>query len=502
MRKREGDANVLTLAEELGLGGYHLASRVRKAFRRLAQSEQAALIGAVNLDAARRHLVYLRDGGQDAIVVFPWPVAVLPDQLSYVHFVSLTVQNALKRLPELYFQDFAVREVLKVTSEEEEWLWQCWGPSQRDNNPIFGRLDAVIDFTSPMWKNSLKFMEPNMSGIGGLHMVPTAERIVQERVLPRLVAQDPDLRLELAPDIRELLMQEIRDHLDAIGRAAKTICFVEPKYSHSGIDEQEELARYFHDTYGMKVLHADPSELSLAGEDVVYGGEAIDLAYRDYTVNDLLALGRTGVDVTAMKALFKQNRMISSIAAELDQKSCWEVLTDSRLASKYFSSDERQIFRRHVLWTRIVSDRRTSLPDGDEGDLLSFVRSDRETLVMKPNRSCGGEGVVIGTAATEAEWDNATERAVADPARWVVQQLASIPVHEFPVVGPDGVVHTEPFHVVMGFAPTQYGVAILGRASQKQVVNVAQRGGMCVVFVGRMTTRLHGPAAVMRGEGI
>jgi hypothetical protein len=38
MRKREGDANVLTLAEELGLGGYHLASRVRKAFRRLAQS--------------------------------------------------------------------------------------------------------------------------------------------------------------------------------------------------------------------------------------------------------------------------------------------------------------------------------------------------------------------------------------------------------------------------------------------------------------------------------
>jgi hypothetical protein len=54
----------------------------------------------------------------------------------------------------------------------------------------------------------------------------------------------------------------------------------------------------------------------------------------------------------------------------------------------------------------------------------------------------------------------------------------------------------------MGFAPTQYGVAILGRASQKQVVNVAQRGGMCVVFVGRMTTRLHGPAAVMRGEGI
>ena len=492
---------MLTLAEEIGLGGYHLASRVRKAFRRLPQADQAGLIAAVNQDAGRRHLVYLREGQQDVISVFPWPVAALPDQLSYIHFVSLTVQNALKRLPEMYFQDFAVREVLRITPEEEEWLWQCWGPSQRDNNPIFGRLDAVVDFTSPMWKNSLKFMEPNMSGIGGLHMVPTAERIVQERVLPQLEAQDGDLRLELAPDIRELLMQAIRDHLDTIGRPARNICFVEPKYVSSGIDEQEELAQYFHATYGMKVLHADPAELSLAGGEVLYAGEKIDLVYRDYTVNDLLALGRTGVDVSPMKELFRQNRMISSIAAELDQKSCWEVLTDPRIAGKYFSSDERQIFRRHILWTRIVSDRKTSLPDGNEGDLLEFVRGERETLVMKPNRSCGGEGVVIGTAASDAEWQAAIERAVADPARWVVQQLASSPVHEFPVIGPDGVVHTEPFHVVLGFAPTQYGVAILGRASQKQVVNVAQRGGMCVVFIGRMTSRLHGPAA-MRGEGI
>ena len=117
----------------------------------------------------------------------------------------MTVQNALKRLPELYFQDFAVREVLRLPAEEEAWLLECWGPSQRDNNPIFGRLDAVIDFTSPMWKNSLRFMEPNMSGIGGLYLVPTAERVIADLVLPRLAAQDAQLQLELPPDIRERL---------------------------------------------------------------------------------------------------------------------------------------------------------------------------------------------------------------------------------------------------------------------------------------------------------
>ena len=390
-------------------------------------------------------------------------------------------------------QDFSCREALRIPAEDEAWLLECWGPSQRENNPIFGRLDAVIDFTSPMWKNSLRFMEPNMSGIGGLNLVPASERMIAEIVLPHLVGQDADLQLELAPDIRELLMQSIGEHLESLGRPAKSICFVEAKYAGSGIDEQEDVARYFHDQYGLKVMHADPRELSLTGDEVYYAGDAVDLVYRDYTVADLLELAKSGGDVRPMKALLKQNRVISSIGAELDQKSCWEVLTDPRITERHFSADERQVFRRHVLWTRIVSDRKTTTPDGRERDLLDFVRRERETLVLKPNRSYGGEGVMLGPAVSQAEWEAAIDLALADPNRCVVQQLASIPVSEFPVVGPDGRVHTEPFHVVMGFAATPSGVAILGRASQKQVVNVAQRGGMCVVLIGRHAARLHGP---------
>jgi hypothetical protein len=91
---------------------------------------------------------------------------------------------------------------------------------------------------------------------------------------------------------------------------------------------------------------------------------------------------------------------------------------------------------------------------------------------------------------------------LADKERWVVQQLAVLPVSEFPVIGPDGKVHVEPFYVVMGFAPSKYGLAIMGRASQKQVVNVAQRGGMCAVVLGRPISRLVGPGQVHMGGGI
>ena len=51
---------------------------------------------------------------------------------------------------------------------------------------------------------------------------------------------------------------------------------------------------------------------------------------------------------------------------------------------------------------------------------------------------------------------------------------------------------------MLGFAPSKYGLSILGRASQKQVVNVAQRGGMCGVMVGRPASRLVGPGPLSR----
>lgn len=483
---------MLTPAEELGLSGLGLATRVRKAFFRIPEEQIVALTERIRAEARRRHLFYERDGVEEIVHIMPMPITVLPDQLAYVHYISQTINNALKRLPDLYLQDPLVREALRLTDDEEQWLADCWGPSQRETNPIFGRLDAMVDFISPMWKDSLKFVEPNMGGIGGLHMIPTGERILADCLGPVLDAVDGELQLQIGRDIRELLVQEMLEHLQALGRPSGSICLIEPKYAESGPIEQERLAEFYRERHGLKVMHADPAELTLRDGEVTYQGERVDLGYRDYAVYDLLALQKQGVDIEPMRVLFQQNRMISSIAAELDQKSCWEVLTEPTLAQKYFSAEERQVFRRHVLWTRVVSDRHTTLPDNSTGSLLDFIRREQERLVMKPNRSYGGHGVVIGHLVSASEWGDAIQQALVDPERSVVQRLARIPVSEFPVVV-DGKVHFEPFYTVMGFASTRYGVSILGRASQKQVVNVAQRGGLCVLMQGRPPTHLHAP---------
>src|SRR5262249_13935258 len=145
---------MLTPAEELGLSGLSLASRVRKAFFKIPEPVLANLLERIHDEATRRHLCYLRDGQLETVRVMACPLTVLPEQLAYIHWVTQTIDNALKRLPELYMQDFAVREALRLSPGEETWLWECWGPSQRENNPMFSRLDAMIDFISPMWKDS------------------------------------------------------------------------------------------------------------------------------------------------------------------------------------------------------------------------------------------------------------------------------------------------------------------------------------------------------------
>lgn len=261
-------------------------------------------------------------------------------------------------------------------------------------------------------------------------------------------------------------------------RHGGAMALIDPKFVMEGTDEQDALEKYYREL-GMPVFHADPSELSLKGNEVLYEGAPIDICYGDYELRDIIALEAERVYVTPLKHLFKTNRMVSSMAGD------FEILTDPNWP-KHFTPGEQEVFQRHVLWTRLRRECPTRGPEGWPVNLLEFTRRNRERLVIKPNRSYGGTGVHLGHSMQQAEWEAAIQTAVTDPnPGWVVQKMARVAVAEFPVVDADGAVHMSPFYFVLGFAATKRGLSILGRASQKQVVNVAQRGGLCTVLVGR-----------------
>ena len=473
---------LLSDADERGLKALSLDSRLRRAFSELPASAVWELAEAVPLHARRHGLTYWRDGREEVINIFLRPTGVLAEQMDCFHTVSLALLEALKRLPDLYLENPAVREVVPLLPEEAAWLRALWTPAHRNAHCVFGRLDAAVDFTSPTWKDTLAFIEPNLVGVGGISLIPGVEEVAMQVIVPALRRVAPDLHLERHKDLRELFMRELQDHLEQIGRPGGNIVLADAKYSGDGPAEFETLRRYYTER-GYPVFYADPAELYLRDDEVWYEGNRVDLLYRDYALADFDCIGEEGGDVEAIRLLFKRNQVVSSMAGDFDHKSTFELLTDSRF-SAFFTPGERQLLRRHVLWTRALTDRATTDPAGDRVALPEYTLANRELLVIKPNRSYGGDRVLLGPTVSDAEWRDAIDQALAEPGDWVVQRMARVAAYEFPVMQPDRTIGVQPFYMVVGFAPTKYGTAVLGRASQKQVVNVAQRGSMCAVLIG------------------
>jgi carboxypeptidase Taq len=499
---------MLSPNESLGLAGTALEGRVRRAANHMSDSALARIAERLQTDAKANEMIYERDGIQDSIRIMLRPLVAMPEQLSYVHNVCLRLTEALKRLPTLYLEDPALRRILAITPDEERWLRDTWTARHRYLSPIYGRLGAVCDFTGAGWQDSLHFMEPNLSGVGGIYYAPLAEQLVASDVVPTLLAHDPGLAIELPRDQRDLFVQVLIDHARALGRNTCHLCFVEPKDVHDGPYEQSVLSRFLAKRHGLTIVHADPRELRCVGDEVFHGDVRIDVVYRDYELRELIALEcELGRRLDSMRLLFHQNRVVSSLVGDFDHKSCWELLTDASIAERLFSGEECRLFRRHVLWTRVVGDRRTTLPNNREGDLLEYARLHRDQLVLKPNRGYGGKGVTLGAGVDVGEWETMLHEAVSkadDPERsWVLQAATRLPVHEFPVVGPDRRVYGEPFYAVMGFAATENGLGTLCRVSQKQVVNVAQYGGMAAVLIARAPSSLRMPKrAASRAESL
>ncbi|HET6208964.1 MAG TPA: hypothetical protein VFD94_01200 [Jatrophihabitans sp.] len=78
-------------------------------------------------------------------------------------------------------------------------------------------------------------------------------------------------------------------------------------------------------------------------------------------------------------------------------------------------------------WSRVVEAGSGIDRDGQQIDLLEYLRSHRSELVLKPADSYSGDGVLVGRTAGEQQWQAAVERAAAADTPWVVQELLAAP---------------------------------------------------------------------------
>ncbi|SDI10348.1 hypothetical protein SAMN05192558_101616 [Actinokineospora alba] len=202
---------------------------------------------------------------------------------------------------------------------------------------------------------------------------------------------------------------------------------------------------------GIRCHLGELGDLSVHGDKLFFGGDRVDVVYRCFDTEQVLADPAALDLVERICKLHEAGEVVLWTPLESNlfvEKGCLALLSDHG-RSGAFSADERTLIDRVVPWTRLLSE--PSLRA--DPDLLDRCRAEREQLILKPTDQFGGHGIVAGWETPEREWLDALHAAASTSA---VIQRRVIPRTE-PAIGPDG--QPETWHAVYGFYYTPTGFA-------------------------------------------
>jgi hypothetical protein len=281
--------------------------------------------------------------------------------------------------------------------------------------------------------------------------------------------------------ISEVVAQELLAHARKLSLRGKLrIGILENREWTTGITEMPSLARYL-EQRGIACTIGDPRELTLHRGGWRLRGEPVDLLYRNMELADLVALETPRRKLAAVRQAFTDDRVVSGLAGDFDHKSLFEVLT-TRPTRAWVEPKARAYLRKHLLWTRLLRHCDSEDKDGEAIDLVRYVRAHKRSLVIKPNRACGGQDVILGPAHSDKAWARAVERALKERGEWVVQSFHVGTRKRFPSLRGRGV---STCFVTYGVVSTPRGFGVVGRACDRPVVNVSRGGGLVALFTAR-----------------
>ncbi len=457
----------------------------RRIVARLTQLSPAAVQdfqGAIREASAAHALDYVQDSGERILIpVNPVPVLPTRRQLGYLARVVRLLNGIVARVGEARLKDPVLQAMLELSEAELEWLSLAAQAPGHPARRVFHRWDAAIELSNDIGAGNTRFFEVNSVDVGGVHYA-AATREVLLAALESVGVRGLSLSSATAGrDPRAVLLAHLREHARDIGRELGFVAIAENQEFDAGVTEAPSLARYFRE-HGVDAECVDPRHFELSRKKVVtFGGKRVDVVYRNIELRDVVELESEGHDLRAFRVAAQQGLFFSSPHGELDHKSLWEVLgAPDHWPS--LSAAERRVVKRHIPWTRLVAERNTQGPAGNMVDLPEYVRRFRKRLVLKPNRSCGGQGVTIGPVTSQRAWESTLAEALAAPCSWVVQEVIAIPRRRSVTVTDRGDFRAENVFGVYGLFASSGGLAILGRASRNPVVNVMQGGGMLAVL--------------------
>lgn len=230
---------------------------------------------------------------------------------------------------------------------------------------------------------------------------------------------------------------------------------------------------------GIGVQLCGIADLEYDGDVLAANGERIDVVF---TVGDPEYLDFCPPDDPLWRAV--QDGAVSMacgypLGSVLDDKGWLADLSDpatNRVLDPALVEGTSKI----VPWTRRVTDTRTTF-GGASVDLLDFIRSNREMLVLKPTLGMGGHGVCLGWEMSQERWVEALETLASD---YIVQERVAGERVRLPTLNDGGMASEELFFDLGPFVWSDgRAEGCLVRVSSTPILNIKRGATMAPVWV-------------------
>jgi hypothetical protein len=403
------------------------------------------------------------------------PFFLSPEDEQRVRVVAETVAALGERVAIAALQDASLLAQLHLRPAEERLVRLPAGPGPASTA---SRLDAFL------LPGSLKFAEYNGESPAGAGYSETLAEIFRE--LPLMPEFSKRYDVHTYPLSAKLLDALVASYVDWGGNSKRPQMAIVDWREVPTWSEFEILKKRF-EKLRVPVVLADPRDLVFDGNHLTAHGKKIDLLYRRVLINDIVARPQ---ECDALVKAYEANAVCvaNNFRCKIPHvKAFFAVLTDECNAT-LFSQNETELIRRHIPWTRVVSEVRTA-HYGEAVELLPFIREHRDGLVLKPSDEYGGTGVTLGWETSAKIWDAAIETAVAaakaggEASCWIVQERIPIRREVFPYITERGSI--EFTDMLVDFAPYLFRGKLCGfltRLSATGLANVTSGGGQVPAF--------------------
>lgn len=383
-----------------------------------------------------------------------------------------TVFGALQKVKDAAIGNDEILDELGVTEIERELV--AIDPKYSHVSPN-ARLDSFLT------DEAYSYVELNGESPAGVAYADSATAIFETLpVMKRFAERYKVDGLEGRSKMLDVLLRCYEEFLGTKPSTEPVIAIIDLKDLPT-LKEFELFKEYF-ESQGYTSLICSPDELEFNGSRLSCNGTEIDIVYKRLLVNEYIPIMNEQpalLDAYRAGAICMANSFRSKL---VHKKAIFAVLTNEKY-SHLFSVEELNAIRDHVPWTRKVREGQTE-NRGKKIDVVEWIRSNSNQLVLKPNDDYGGHGIFIGWNSSRSEWDDAIKTALAD-GDYLVQERVKTAKEYFPMLTDDAG-NWEMTEQLVDLDPLLYlgkvGSAFT-RLSSTELANVSSGGGMVPTFI-------------------